>query len=217
MKDFKSRVNVCFGKNDVRCVAGKELDEEIAYKTGRAVVTLLRCKEFIVGHDMRVSSHKLRNAFIRGIVEQGADVIDVHAIDSPGLYFVSGFLKKPGGMITASHNPAEYNGIKLTRAGAIPIGDKTGLMKVKELVTNGEFKESNRKGKVRKRDLSKEYRKHVRSFANVKGVKGLKIVVDAGNGMGGKMVPIVYEGLKVKMTKLGFKLDGSLSQRILRI
>lgn len=207
-EDFKNRVKICFGKNDVRCVAGKELDGEIAYRTGKAIVEFLKCREFVVGHDMRTSSHKLRDAFIEGVIDYGADVIDIGAIDSPGLYFASGFLNKPGGMITASHNPAKYNGIKLVRSGARPVGEKTGLEKIREMVAENKFREIKRRGNVRKKDLFPAYKKHVQSFINTKNISGIKIVIDAGNGMAGRMVPIGYKDLNVKITPLDFRLDG---------
>jgi len=206
---FKKRVQVCFKANDVRCVAGAELDEKLAYLTGRAVVKFLKCKKFIVGHDVRISSHKIRDVFIKGILDQGCSVIDIDEVDTPGLYFASGHLDLPGGMITASHNPAKYNGIKLVRSCAEPIGEKTGLRKIMKLVSKEKFGDVGRRGRLVKRDISKAYRKHVLGFVDASLLKGLKIVVDAGNGMAGKMIPIVYNGLGVRMDKLDFKLDGS--------
>jgi phosphomannomutase len=207
--NFKNRVNVCFGKNDLRCIAGKELDSEIAYRTGKAIVQFLKAKNVIVGHDMRISSHKLKNAFIRGIQDQGANAINIGEVDSPSLYFASGFLNLPGGMITASHNPAKYNGIKLVNSGARPIGENTGIKKIQEIVQTNKFSKTNNRGKVIKKDLSKEYRKHVQSFSNINNITNFKVVIDAGNGMGGKMVSITYKGIKIKIKKLGFKRDGS--------
>jgi len=207
--NIAKRIKICFKPNDVRCVAGLELDEEIAYKTARAFVAFLKAKEVLVGHDMRLSSHKLRDAFVKGVLEQGASVTDIGEIDSPGLYFASGFLKKPAAMITASHNPAKYNGIKLVRKHAIPVGESSGLLKIRSLVEKNKFPSSKSRGKIKKKNFSREYVKHVRSFVSTKRIKGLKIVVDGGNGMAGKIVPIVYKNLKVKIIPLDFKLDGT--------
>lgn len=203
------RIKLCFKPNDVRCVAGIELDEEIAYRTAHALVVFLKTKEIIVGHDMRTSSHKLKNAFIKGVLEQGVNVIDIGEIDSPGLYFASGFLKKPATMIAAPHNPAKYNGLKLVRKGALPIGEDSGLLKIRSLVEKNKFAKSSSKGKIIRKNISKVYKKHVQSFVNKNKIRNVKIVVDGGNGMTGKIVPIVYKNLDVKIVPLDFRLDGT--------
>jgi phosphomannomutase len=207
-RGFSERVNVCFGKSDVRCIAGKELDEEIAYRTGKAFVDLLKAKEIYVGRDMRVSSDSLKKSFVKGAREQGARVIDVGLVDSPSLYFLSGKFKKPSAMITASHNPKEYNGIKLSDVGAIPIGEKTGLKKIRELVLNNNFRRVKIKGNYTTKDISREYRRHVLKFIDVKKLKGLSVVVDGGSGMAGRIFPLVSKGLGIKVKPLDFMLDG---------
>src|SRR3989338_8356799 len=118
-----------FKAYDVRGIYGKNLTEDIAYKIGRAFVSFLKCKEVIVGYDMRVSSPSLSKAFIRGVTDEGADAIDIGMVSTDGLYFASGFLKNAGVMFTASHNPKEYNGIKFCREKAAPINEDTGLKK----------------------------------------------------------------------------------------
>lgn len=213
-KSFKERVGLCFRSNDVRCVADRELDEEIAYKTARAAVLLLKSKKFVVGRDMRVSSKSLSQAFIRGLVEGGANVVDIGMADTPSVYFASVLLKCPGGIITASHNPAEYNGIKLIRKNAEPIGERTGLKKIREFVERENFSKTGKKGKVVRKDVSKEYRKYVLGFINSKGLKKFKVVIDAGNGMAGKIVPIVYKGLPIKIIKQDFKIDGTFPMHV---
>lgn len=207
------RIGLCFKSNDVRCVFGAKDDGEIAYRTGKAVVELLKCKSFVLGHDMRSSSHKLRDKFIQGVTEQGADIIDIGMVSTPAMYFSSFSLKKPGAMITASHNPAEYNGIKMVRSGALPIGEKTGLDKIKQLVIKNRFPKR-KKGKRIKINILKEYRKYVLSFIDKKKISSSRIVMDAGNGMAGKMAPIIYKGLPVKITGLGFTPKGSFPNHV---
>lgn len=204
---------MCFGGNDVRCVYGTELDKEIVYRTARAIVEFLKCKEILVGRDMRLSSNDIRASFIKGIVDSGATAIDLGLVDTPTLYFASGFLKLPGAIITASHNPGEYNGIKIVKKDAIVVGERNGLNKVKKLVEKNKFKKSERKGKVVKKDIFKDYRKHVHSFIGNRKLKG-KVVVDAGNGMAGKIVPIIYKGMGLKVIQRHFKLDGTFPMHL---
>ena len=206
--DFEKRIERCFQSNDVRCIYGKELDEDMVYRTGRALVNFLKCREVFVGRDMRCSSESLFNALAKGIREQGADVVNVGMVDTPAVYFASGFFGKPGAMITASHNPVKYNGIKLVKSGSEPIGEGTGLKKIKEKVKKGTFPEPSRKGRLTKKDLTSSYRKHVLSFIEKNGLKKLKIVVDAGRGMAGKTIPEIYGGLKINLIKQNFEFEG---------
>ena len=212
-QDLKKRIGICFGKNDIRCVYGKELDEEIAYRTGRAAALLLKAKRFVVGYDFRISSESLRQAFMRGLTESGADVIDIGMVDTPSVYFASGFLNLPAGMITASHNPAKYNGIKLTRARAEPIGEGTGLDKIKKLVERNKFPKK-KKGKIVGKSLFMDYVNHVRSFVNVKNIKNIKVAVDAGNGMAGRFIPMTYKKLDVRIVPLDFKIAGKFMKHV---
>lgn len=208
-ENISKRINLCFKPNDVRCVAGVELDEEIVYRTAKAFVVLLKTKEIILGHDMRTSSHKLKKAFIKGALEQGASVIYIGEIDSPGLYFASGFFKKPAAMITASHNPAKYNGIKLVGKRAVPIGEESGLLKIRFLVEKNRFPNVKTRGEIIRKEIFTEYRKHAMSFINSSEINNLKVVIDGGNGMAGKIVPEIYKNLKIRIIPLDFKLDGN--------
>lgn len=210
IKPAEDRINACFKGNDLRCIYGKSgLDEDIIYRTGRALVTYLKAKEVIVGRDMRVSSSSLHKALVKGILDQGANVIDLGLVDTPYVYFASGYLKKPATIITASHNPAEYNGVKIVKAGVHPVDENTGLKQIKELVISKQFPRVKARGRQRHKSLDAAYRKHVLSFIDTKTLRPIKVVVDAGNGMGGKMVPIVYKGLPIKIIPLGFRLDGT--------
>src|SRR3990167_3474635 len=125
--DFKKRVEMCFRGNDVRCLSEKEIDEELAYITGKAVVDFLKCKKLIVGIDMRKFSPILKNSFVKGVTEQGCDVIDIGMIDTPGLYFATGKFDLPGVMITASHNPIQYEGIKISKKTFTKITKNTSI------------------------------------------------------------------------------------------
>ena len=202
-----------FKAYDVRGVYGKNLTDDIAHNIGRAFVSFLKCKEVIVGYDMRVSSPALSRAFMEGVTDGGADAIDIGMVSTDGLYFASGFLNKPGVMFTASHNPKEYNGIKFCKANAAPINEDTGLQQIRSIIEKEQYKKNNnknfKKGKIAKKNILGGYAKHVLSFVDKGSIKGLKIAVDAGNGMAGKMVPLVYDRLPIKIIPLYFKLDGA--------
>jgi phosphomannomutase len=210
----QQKTNNLFKVNDVRAVYGKELTAEFVYEIGKAFASYIKSKKIIVGRDMRLSSPKLDGAFIKGVTECGTDVIDIGLIDSPGLYFATAFLKIPGAMITASHNPPEYNGIKMCKPPAIPIGDTNGMSEIKEIAIKGNFTKARNKGKVICKDILKDYVKHILSFANLKDLKPIKVAFDTGNGMGGLIVPKVYENLPLKMTPMYFTLDGRFPNHI---
>ena len=200
-----------FKAYDVRGIYGQNLTEDIAYKIGRAFVYFLKCKEVIVGTDMRVSSPKLSNAFMKGVAEQGANAVFIGEVCTDAVYFASGFLKKPAVMFTASHNPPQYNGIKFCKSDAIPINEDTGLQKIKSIIEKKEYEKKRIKkiGKIIRKDILKDYVQHVKNFINIKKLKRLKIAVDAGNGMAGKIIPLVYKNLPIKIVPLYFKLDGT--------
>src|SRR2546428_7567547 len=124
-------LDAIFKAYDVRGIYPDQLDEDVAHRVGRAVVELTAARKIVVAHDMRSSSEPLSNAFISGALTQGADVADLGLASTDMMYFASGRLDSPGAVFTASHNPAAYNGIKLCRAGAVPIGEETGLLDIK--------------------------------------------------------------------------------------
>ncbi len=200
-----------FKAYDIRGVYPENLNEEIAYKIGRAFVVLLNCKDVIVGIDMRLSSPALSKAFMKGVTEQGANAVFIGQVCTDAVYFASGFLKKPAAMFTASHNPKQYNGIKFCKADAIPINEDIGLKEMKSIIENNKFGKIKIKkfGKIVKKDILKDYAKHVRKFIGVKKLGKLKIAADAGNGMAGKIIPLVYKSLPVKIVPLYFRLDGT--------
>ena len=197
-----------FKAYDIRGIYPSELNEDIAYKIGRAIADFLNVNKIVIGRDMRKSSDKLFDAISKGICMQGTDVIDIGLCSTPMSYFACAYLKAGGSiMITASHNPPEYNGFKLTREQAIPIGGATGIPEIKELCQKNMFKEAQKKGKVIKNDITDAYSKHALSF--VKGIKPLKVVVDAANAMGSLEAKNVLSKLPCEIIPLYFELDGS--------
>ena len=204
-----------FKAYDARGIYGKDLNAEIAYRIGRAFVSFLECKEAIVGYDMRVSSPELSKAFMDGIADEGADAIDIGMVSTDALYFASGFLKKPAVMITASHNSKEYNGMKFCRENAVPVNENTGLNKIKSIAEKKLYEiANNKRGRIIQKNILKDYAKHVLSFVGWNNIRDLKIAVDAGNGMAGKIVPLAYDSLKVKIFPLFFELDGTFPNHI---
>src|SRR5262245_21439927 len=158
---------------------------------------------------MRPSSEPLGAAFIEGATLAGADVTDIGLCSTDVVYYAAGKLDAPGAMFTASHNPAQYNGIKLCRAGAAPVGEQTGLTQIKEMVAAGVTSRGESAGKVEVRDLLDEFGEHVRSFVDPSVLRSLAVVADTANGMGGLVVPKVFEGLPFKLTVLYGELDGT--------
>jgi len=203
-----------FKPNDVRGIYGIGITEELFYKIARAFVSYFNCKKVIVGRDMRISSPSLSKAFIKGIIDSGADAIDIGIVSSDVVYFASGFLKKYAVMITSSHNPAENNGIKFLKKGAVSINQASGLDEIKRLVIKNKFKKAKKKGKVIKKNILEEYKQHVLNFINVKNLNPIKVVVDAGNGMAGKIVPLIYSGLPIKIIPMYFKLNGKFPNHV---
>ncbi|GAA4637122.1 phosphomannomutase/phosphoglucomutase [Actinoallomurus vinaceus] len=198
-----------FKAYDVRGVVPYEFDEAIAEAAGAAFVRVTGATAIVTAHDMRTSSGPLSAAFARGATAQGADVTEAGLGSTDLLYYASGSLGLPGAMFTASHNPAKYNGIKLCRAGARPIGRDTGLSEIRRLVEEGVPAHDGPAGTVRRLDVLPGYAAHLRSLVDLSGIRPLKVVVDAGNGMGGHTVPSVFEGLPVDLVPLYFELDGT--------
>ncbi len=198
-----------FKAYDIRGIVPDELDEEVAEAVGAAFVRVTGATAIVTGHDMRDSSIPLSAAFARGATSQGADVIEAGLGSTDMLYYASGRLGLPGAMFTASHNPAEYNGIKLCRTGAKPVGRDTGLTEIRQMLEDGVPAHDGPSGTVSGRDLLSGYADHLKSLVDLSGIRPLKVVVDAGNGMGGHTVPVVFEGLPLDVVPLYFELDGS--------
>jgi phosphomannomutase len=198
---------------DVRGVVPDQWDEALAELFGAAFVQVTGAEAIVVGHDMRPSSPGLSGAFARGAAARGADVTLIGLCSTDQLYFASGKLDLPGAMFTASHNPAQYNGIKMCRAGAAPVGQETGLTDIRALVESwseqGAPEPAAERGKVTQRDTLTDYAAHLLSLVDLSSMRPLKVVVDAGNGMGGHTVPTVFEPLPVTLVPMYFELDGT--------
>ncbi len=199
---------------DIRGVYPDQLDEALAHDVGAAFVRLVRDGggppgTVVVGHDMRPSSGPLVDAFTAGATSQGADVVRVGLVSTDALYFASGYLDAPGAMFTASHNPAKYNGIKLCRAGAAPVGLETGLGTVRTMLAHGVPAYDGPAGTVSDRDLLREYADFLKGLVDLSAIRPLRVVVDAGNGMGGHTAPVVLAGLPLTVIPLYFELDGT--------
>ncbi|MGZ4713400.1 MAG: phosphomannomutase/phosphoglucomutase [Acidimicrobiia bacterium] len=202
-------LDTIFKAYDVRGVFPDEIDEGIAKKIGNAFVRFTGASTVVVGYDMRPSSVPLSRAFIDGATMAGADVVDVGLASTDLVYFAAGSLDAPAAMFTASHNPAQYNGVKMCRAGAAPIGEATGLQQIKEAVAAGLLERAEEVGQVHQRDLLEDFAAHVRSFVDARVLRPLKVVADTANGMGGLVVPRVFAGLPFDLTVLFGELDGT--------
>jgi phosphomannomutase len=199
-----------FKAYDVRGIYPTDLSDETAYWIARALVQHLGVSEVAVGRDMRVSSPALAQAVLRGITDQGANAIDLGLTTTDELYFAVGKFNYPAGvMITASHNPGTYNGLKFCREQAIPISSETGGDAIRDLLVSGQINAPGRTGAVITRDVTEAYIDHVLSFIDVAHVKPLKVAVDAGNGMAGMIVPRVFKRLPCQLVPLYFELDGT--------
>ena len=193
---------------DIRGVVPDQLDEGVAEAVGAAFARLTGAKTMVTVHDMRTSSGPLADAFGRGAASQGADVLAAGLGSTDMLYYASGEFGIPGAMVTASHNPPQYNGIKLCRAGAKPVGIETGLKDIQSLAERP-MVPAPIPGTISRRDLLPGYAEHLRKLVDISAIRPLTVAVDAGNGMAGRTVPAVFEGLPISLIPLFFELDGT--------
>jgi phosphomannomutase len=198
-----------FKAYDIRGTYPDQLNEELLYRIGRSFVSFLGEGKIVTGRDMRLSSPALSRAFKEGVTDQGADVVDIGLCSTDMLYFCSGKLDLPGAMFTASHNPRDYNGLKICRRKARPISEDTGISDIEDLVLVGEFPSPPRKGEVEDKDMLHAYVDHVLDFIDYEKIKPLRVVADAGNGMAGMIVPPVFDRLPCELIPHCFELDGS--------
>jgi phosphomannomutase len=198
---------------DVRGLVGEEIDESFVEDVGAAFARLMRDeggRQVVIGYDMRDSSPSLAAAFGAGVTAQGLDVIRIGLASTDQLYFASGLLDCPGAMFTASHNPAAYNGIKLCRAGAKPVGAETGLSAIRDDLVAGVPAYHGPAGTVADADVLADYGAFLRSLVNTSGLRQLRVAVDAGNGMAGHTTPAVLGPIgSITLLPLYFELDGS--------
>jgi len=202
---------------DVRGTFPDQINADLARKVGAAFVEVIGARKvdggpgaIVIGHDMRPSGPELVAAFAQGVKSQGCDVIQIGLCSTDGLYFASGHLGLPGAMFTASHNPAQYNGIKLCKQGAAPVGQETGLRQIKEMIESGwKSQYSGPEGVETKQDLVSQYASFLNKLVDLKNIRPLKVVIDTGNGMGGYTVPLVLKDLPLEITEMYFELDGT--------
>ena len=202
-----------FKAYDIRGEYPDQLDEDTARDIGRAFVNHLGLSgsRVVVARDMRLSGETLEQAFIEGVTAAGADVLDLGLVSTDALYFAVGHLEEPGGaMITASHNPKQYNGFKLCRESAIALSGESGIGQIRDLISSGKLpKPAEYAGSVEESDITDDYARHCLTFIDLEDLRPLKIVIDAGNGMAGKMLPPIFEKLPFEHVPMYFELDGS--------
>jgi phosphomannomutase len=200
-----------FKSYDVRGIYPSELNDDIAYCIGRTYVPLLGAKRIVVGRDMRPSGQRLFDAFARGATEAGADVTSIGMVSTDALYFAVGRYGYDGGvMITASHNPAQYNGMKFTRAQAEAISLDTGLGKIRDQIASGNLPPAAATtGRIDERMVLDDFAEHCLSFIDRGAISPFKVAIDAGNGMAGETVPHVFKHLPCEVIPLFFELDGT--------
>ncbi len=204
-----------FKAYDVRGKVGSELTPESVETIGRAFGDWLPGEGAVaVGHDMRPDSASLAEALIKGLVAQGREVINIGQVTSDMIYFAAGHLKLAGGaMITASHNPGEYNGIKFCGEAAKPIGEESGLFEIRDRAVKGEFSEA-QPGSVKKQEVAEDWIQHVLGFIDADKLTEMKIAVDAGNGMAGKIFPELEPYVPWEVNEMYFELDGTFPNHI---
>jgi phosphomannomutase len=196
-----------FKAYDIRGVFPEEIDEDAARRIGAAFASFTSTARIAVGRDMRTSSPALSRAFFQGAAARGVAIVDLGLVSTDACYFASGKLDVPAAMFTASHNPARYNGLKLCRAQAVPIGEESGLAEIRaEAERSDDLSES--EAQVESIDILPDYAAHCRSFVDESSLRPLRVAIDAGNGMAGRTVPMVFEALPFRVVPLYFDLDG---------
>ena len=200
----------CFKAYDIRGRIPDQLNEDIAYRIGRAYVEYLAPSVVVVGYDIRLSSQKLCDALTRGLTDSGADVINIGQCGTEEIYFATSHLQTDGGIVvTASHNPKDYNGMKLVREHSRPISGDTGLIDIKKLAEKNDFADVARKGSVRVEDTRPAYIEHLLSYIDGSVLKPLKIVCNAGNGGAGPVIDQLEPHLPFEFIKLHHQADGN--------
>ncbi|MDD5043508.1 MAG: phosphomannomutase/phosphoglucomutase [Patescibacteria group bacterium] len=200
-----------FKAYDIRGICPTEINPEVAKRVGQAVVEFTKAKIVVVGRDARESSEELSRAVVEGVISMGADVVDIGLCSTPIFNFAvaENIDFEAGIMVTASHNPAEYNGFKMDFNDGLPVSRGAGMEEIKNLVSVGNFKEAPKKGAVKERDYLLEYLERVFTLVDKNEIKKLKVVVDTGNGMGGLTMSKVFERIPPELVPLYFELDGT--------
>jgi phosphomannomutase len=200
-----------FKAYDVRGVYPEQFDEDASRRIGRAFARWVGADRVVLGRDCRLSSPALSEAFVDGVTTEGTGVVDLGLATTDLVYFASGRLSLPGAMFTASHNPPQYNGLKLCLPGAAPVGEETGLRDVRDMAAglNGASAATAAVGTVERRDLVEDYIEHLLSFADIDAFRPLTVAADAANGMAGLVVPRLFERLPATLVPLYMDLDGT--------
>lgn len=207
---FMKISNKGFGAYDIRGIYPEDVNEELAYRIGRSFPGLFAAKKVAVGHDIRLSGPSIRDALVKGLTESGCDVVDIGECGTEMIYFTTAHLKLDGGiMITASHNPKEYNGMKFVRKESRPISSDTGLKELEKAVMEGEFTETAATGNVEKIDILEDYVEHILSYVDVKKLKPFKVVANTGNGAAGPIINALEKHLPFDIVKVNNIPDGN--------
>jgi phosphomannomutase len=207
----------CFKAYDIRGKLGEELNEDIVYRIGRAFAVFLRPKTVVVGGDMRLTSEALKQAISNGLRDEGVDVIDIGMCGTEEIYFATSHLKTDGGIVvTASHNPKDYNGMKMVRAGSRPISGDTGLNDIQRLAEANDFAPVNpdKRGNYRQESTVDAYVEHLLSYVDQQQLKPLKLVVNAGNGAAGHVIDALEKHLPFEFIKIHHEADGNFPNGI---
>ncbi len=205
----------CFKAYDIRGKVPSELNEDIAYRIGRAYASFTGAKKVVVGYDIRLSSISLARALMQGLSEGGSDIFDIGLCGTEEIYFATFSEQLDGGiMVTASHNPAEYNGMKLVQAESRPISGDTGLREIESMVAQKTYRESDKKGSITELNVKESYIKHLLGYVDTKALKPLKVVVNPGNGCAGPVIDLLEEHLPFEFIKIHNKPDGTFPNGI---
>lgn len=207
----------CFKAYDIRGKLGDELNEDIVYRIGRAYAQFLKPKTVVVGGDVRLTSKTLKGALSNGLRDEGVDVIDIGMAGTEEIYFATSYLKTDGGIeITASHNPIDYNGMKLVRANSKPISGDTGLNEIKRLAEDNNFAPVNfaARGNIQELSILDAYVQHLLSYVDVTQLKPLRLVVNAGNGAAGHVIDAIEKYLPFEFIKINHEPDGTFPNGI---
>jgi phosphomannomutase len=207
----------CFKAYDIRGKLGEELNEDIVYRIGRAYAQYIKPRSVVVGGDVRLTSKALKTALSNGLRDEGVNVIDIGMSGTEEIYFATSYLKTDGGIeITASHNPIDYNGMKLVRAGSRPISGDTGLNEIKRLAEENQFKvaDFSARGELIEENILDAYVQHLLSYVDVSALKPLKLVVNAGNGAAGHVIDAIEKFLPFTFIKINHEPDGTFPNGI---
>jgi phosphomannomutase/phosphomannomutase/phosphoglucomutase len=208
--DQKKNILSCFKAYDVRGRVPDELNDDLAYKIGQAFSAFLQAGRVVVGYDIRLSSKDLVSALSEGLTTGGTEVHNIGLCGTEEVYYATGALNADGGiMVTASHNPAEYNGMKFVRRESRPISSDTGLVEIQKLVQGGSFTNGKAKGTIHQENIRKQYVKHILSYIEPDSLLPFRAVVNAGNGCAGPVIDLLEEKLPITFIKLHHEPDGS--------